>query len=94
MPTKYQKHLLELLGPEYSLKDIDGAPSVCRKLNSRFEIEISGTIRGAKLCVFVWDISRGTGAGAHMLDRTLGITDEATLRHVLDGYALKYSDLA
>ena len=43
MITKNQKELLDFLGPQYSIKTIDGEPCIYRKINSHYDIEISGT---------------------------------------------------
>ena len=45
MASKNQQELLKFLGPEYSMKEIDLELCIYRKINSRYDIEISGTHR-------------------------------------------------
>ena len=45
MASKNQQELLKFLGPEYSMKEIDEELCVYRKINARYDIEISGTHR-------------------------------------------------
>lgn len=54
--------LAEDLGEEYSIRMIDGADCIYRKINSCCDIEISGALsrkRVPEMMVCVWDISLG-----------------------------------
>lgn len=45
MATKNQQELLDYLGPQYFLRNIDGEPCICRNINTRYDLEISGTAK-------------------------------------------------
>lgn len=54
--------LTEELGKEYSIRMIDGADCIYRKINDCCDIEISGALsrkRVPEMMVCVWDISLG-----------------------------------
>lgn len=90
-PTKYQKEIIDFLGPEYQMSDVTGTYSLYRKLNDCYDIEILGTHgRNIPFTVIVCDISSGSPkppvAEAHH--------DITTLRHlerVLDEVCWKYA---
>lgn len=95
MPSKNQKELLEFLGPEYSVKEIDYELCIYRKLNDHYDIEISGTARkNHAFSVFVWDISSGEGVSASIAEKHFDIPDKLTLKNLLDDLAHKYGGLA
>jgi hypothetical protein len=78
MASKNQQELLKFLGSEYSMKEIDLELCIYRKINSRYDIEISGTHRkNHPISVYVWDISNWTD-----------------LKTLLDNLTMKYQDLA
>ena len=91
--SKNEKALLEFLGPDYTMKMIDGAESVYRKINESYDIEIVGTTRkGQKMSVFVWDISRGGGITSQIVERYFDIKEWDELKTLLDQMVEKYSD--
>ena len=45
MYSKNQQELLKFLGPKYTIKEIDMEPCFYRKINHKYDIEISGTFR-------------------------------------------------
>lgn len=89
--TKNQRELLEFLGPEYSMKTIDFGPSLYRRLNDRYDVEIlSATRKGRPASVYVWDISRGVNGRAVIVERHSCIRDRDALKELLDELAGKY----
>ena len=91
MPTKRQKELLDFLGPNYTIKTIDREPCIYRKLNSRYDIEVSGSRNGrSKMRVYVWDISAGEGPAAQIVDLVTDIESAQHLKQVLTDLAQKY----
>ena len=92
MPTKNQKELLSFLGNQYTLKIIDGELCIYRKLNDRYDIEVSGTNRKTnKYFVYVWDISSGSEMSSHIIDQVEDISGKEDLKQVLDKLVKKYS---
>lgn len=95
MASKNQRELLDYLGPEYSMKEIDGELCLYRKINSHYDIEISGTSRSNHpVSVFVWDISSGEGVSAVIVEKHFDISDRSALKALLDELTRKYQDLA
>lgn len=91
MATRNQHTLLKFLGPDYSIKTVDFAPSVYRQLNDRFDIEITGAERkGRPASVYVWDISKGMNGGANVVERHQFIQDWNDLKTLLDEIARRY----
>lgn len=91
MGSKNQQELLKFLGPEYSIKVIDGSPCIYRKFNEHYDLEISGALRTKHpVCVFVWDISNGEGNSAIIVERHFDISDWASLKSLLDELTKKY----
>ena len=94
MASKNQKELLEFLGPNYFMKTVDGEPCICCKINSRYEIEISGTKhKDNPIGVYVWDLSQGDGPHAKMVERQFDFPNRFYLKECLDTLARKYQDL-
>lgn len=86
-PTSNQKRLLSLLGSEYSWKVIDLELCLYRRINSTYDIEISGTSsKGSKICVFVWRDS------VEIVERIFDIKTEYELITLLNRLVKKYSD--
>lgn len=95
MASKNQQELLNYLGPEYSVKEIDYEPCLYRKINAHYDIEISGTSRkNHPVSVFVWDISTGEGVSASIVEKHFDISDWSSLKALLDELTKKYQDLA
>ena len=93
MATKNQQELLDYLGPQYFLRNIDGEPCICRNINTRYDLEISGTAKKKhSLDVYVWDISRGTGTAATIVEQITDISDKEMLKQTLIKLIEKYSD--
>lgn len=93
MGTKNQQELLKFLGPEYSIKTIDGESCLYRKINSSYDIEISGTTRKNRpISVFVWDITKGEDFAASIVEKHFDISDWASLKTLLDTIIQKYRD--
>lgn len=91
--SKNEKALLEFLGPDYTMKVIDGVESVYRKINDNYDIEIVGTTRkGQKMSVFVWDISRGEGIMSQIVERYFDIKEWDDLKTLLDQIVERYSN--
>ena len=94
MPTKNQQELLKFLGPEYSMKTIDLEPCIYRKLNNRYDIEISGTARKKQeIVVYLWDISKVEKQREFIVEQHSKIFNKETLKSVLDKIITTYSDL-
>ena len=69
MYSKNQQELLKFLGPKYTIKEIDMEPCFYRKINHKYDIEISGTFRKNRpINVYVWDISNGEGIDAVIVE--------------------------
>ncbi len=95
MCSKNQQELVKFLGPEYSIKVIDACPCVYRKINSHYDIEISGALRKHHpICVFVWSISGDKGIPLEIVERYFDISDWASLKALLDELTKKYQGLA
>lgn len=89
--TENQKKLLSFLGPEYSVKIIDQVECLYRKINDNYDIEISGALRkGQKVCVFVWDISKGHPT--EIVERHFDIKEWTDLKALLNQIVERYSD--
>lgn len=86
------KHVLELLGKDYSAKQIDGEMCAYRKYNEQYDVEISGCNRKNRpFYVYVWDISNGIGVGAKCVDKSGALNTEDELVDKLVQYENKYS---
>lgn len=95
MASKNQQELLKFLGPEYSMKEIDLELCIYRKINSHYDIEISGTHRkNHPISVYVWDISNGEGNTAIIAEKHFDISNWTALKTLLDNLTKKYQDLA
>lgn len=95
MASKNQQELLKFLGSEYSIKEIDGELCVYRKINACYDIELSGTARkNYPISVFVWDISKGEGVTAVIVEKHFDISGWDSLKGLLDDLTKKYQDLA
>lgn len=95
MASKNQKELLKFLGPGYSIKEIDFGPCIYRRINARYDIEVSGAYRkDYPISVYVWDISNGVHASAVVAEQHNGISDWSALKALLDGLTRKYRDSA
>ena len=93
MATSYQKDLLTFLGPEYSIREIDLEPCIYRKINDKYDIEISGTTRRNRpLGVYVWDISKGSGAEAVIVEKHIDVSNPVALKILLNDLVKKYQD--
>ena len=53
---------LKLLGNDYQMKELDKAPSLCKNISGKFEIEI---IPPEPYTVILWDVTNGSGVCAH-----------------------------
>lgn len=94
MASKNQKELLSFLGPKYFIKTIDGEPSICLSINSRYEIEISGTKhKDTPIGVYVWDLSQGDGPHAKIVERQFDFPNRFYLKEYLETITKKYQDL-
>lgn len=94
MVTKSQRELLEFLGPEYSTREIDCEIVLYRKINSRYDVEISGAARKRHpVSVYVWDVSRGTGVAAEIIEKFFDISNRIALKVILDDITKKYQNL-
>jgi hypothetical protein len=94
--TKKLKAVVAELGPEYSIKTIDAEWVGYRKINDRFDIEISGLNnrrKSFKCAVYVWDISNGVGVGARSVEHIPKITSLESLKQTLDSLVVKYQSL-
>lgn len=91
MITANQNRLLAMLGPDYSVKEIDLEDCIYRKLNSKYDIELSGTARkGRPISIYVWDISNGDGISAQIVEKIHQIKYDVELLTVLNSLAEKY----
>lgn len=92
MGTSNQQRLLDYLGSEYSIKEIDFESCVYRRINDSYDIEISGTARkNHPVSVFVWDISNGEGITSNIVEQHFGVSSWAELKELLDQIIQKYS---
>lgn len=102
MASKNQQELLKFLGSEYSMKEIDLELCIYRKINSRYDIEISGTHRkNHPISVYVWDISNGDGISATMVEKHFDISNWTDLKniagqshHEISGFSLIVSKIS
>lgn len=94
MASKNQQDLLKFLGSEYTTKDIDGEICIYRKINDHYDIELSGTARkNHPISVFVWDISKGEGNSAIIVEKHFDISGRDHLKLLLEDLTKKYLDL-
>lgn len=92
---RYQQELLKFLGTEYSIKTIDGAPCIYRKINDNYDLEILGSLKkNQHFDVIVWDISKGEGLASISVEKIFGISGRAALKSIADELTRKYQDLA
>lgn len=92
--SKNQQKLLEFLGSEYSIEQIDFEPCVYRKINNNYDIEISGTEKANHpVDIYVWNISNGMQGTAHIVEKHFNISDWSNLKALLDDIVKKYQDL-
>ncbi len=71
LPTRKILGIAEQLGPDYSIKWIDGENCVYRKLNNDFDIEVSGLDNNKKsfsCTVFLWSLLPGKSIKATYTD--------------------------
>lgn len=93
MATTYLKETLNFLGPEYQLKYIDGEDCIYRKLSDSYDIEVSGAYKKSNsISIYIWNITRGTGYGAHIVETIHGIKSREELKTTLDSITAKYSE--
>lgn len=87
--TDNQKKLLDFLGSDYSLLPIDGEPCIYRRLNDKFDIEVSGTKRANQpLTIFLWDISQ---RNPRIIETRNHVeNDKQLLKTILDELSSKY----
>ncbi|ARF70684.1 hypothetical protein B7C51_24740 (plasmid) [Paenibacillus larvae subsp. pulvifaciens] len=89
--SKNLKAVLEHLGNQYTVKTIDLEECAYRKLNDRYDIEISGCRKkNGPYHVYVWDITRGTSVAAQIVEQFSDIKGlpqlKATLKHIETKY--------
>ena len=90
-PTKYQKELLTYLGPAYKLQIIDFENCIYRKINDRYDIEISGTYTASHpIMICVWDISKGFNSSSRIIETIQDIRTKEDLKNTLDALIQKY----
>ncbi|WP_187377779.1 hypothetical protein [Paenibacillus senegalimassiliensis] len=90
--SKNLRAVLEYLGEPYTVKVIDLEDCAYRRLNDKYDIEISGCNRKTKpFHVYVWNIQNGDGIGAQIIERSGAIKGLPALKTVLDEYVQKYS---
>lgn len=90
--SKNLKEVLNYLGSEYSAKTIDGEVCAYRKLNDRYDVEISGcNYKRKPFYVYVWDISRGEGIAARLVKQYGPVRDLGQLKDTLDYLADVYN---
>lgn len=93
MYSKNQQELLKFLGPKYTIKEIDMEPCFYRKINHKYDIEISGTFRKNRpINVYVWDISNGEGIDAVIVEKFFDISGWGELKALLENIIEKYRD--
>lgn len=90
--SKNLKEVLKYLGEPYTVKRIDLEDCIYRRINDRFDIEVSGcNKKRSPFYVYVWDISNGTGLGAKIVEQSGPIRDLPKLKSTLESYVTKYS---
>lgn len=90
--SKNLREVLAYLGPDYTVKVIDLEDCAYRKINDKYDIEISGCNRKSRpFHVYVWDTTKGTGPGAQIVDKSGPIKELAALKEKLDEYVERYS---
>ncbi|MCL6615786.1 MAG: hypothetical protein K6T39_01430 [Anoxybacillus ayderensis] len=90
--NKSLKEVLDFLGDSYSVQKIDGMPTVYRKLNDYYDIEIDGCqYKNTPYRVYVWDIRDGMDIKARLIEQSGPIDDLHELKRVLDDYVRKYT---
>lgn len=92
MITSYLKSVLSYLGPEYRFQEIDLEDCIYRKINSSYDIEISGAYKkGNPITVYVWDISKDLMSNAHIVETVGNIKTPEELKSILNSIVSKYS---
>lgn len=80
----------EFLGPMYSVKKIDGVESICRKINDRFEFEVTGFFGTKKMTINLWQRKPHT----ELMAIYSGIYDKEVLADTLGYLSFKYQNLS
>lgn len=66
---KYLNTVLQFLDPEYQSKVIDLEECLYRKISPSYDLEISGVSKkGHPISIYVWDITKGTGYSARIVE--------------------------
>lgn len=86
---KKQQELLDFLGPKYSIKRIDLGDVIYRKINDSYDIEIDASGR-RDTCIYVWDISGGTGITARIVEKHLDVANRNDVKDLLDEIVKRY----
>lgn len=90
--SKNLKEVLNCLGTEYSAKTIDGEVCAYRKINERYDIEISGcNYKRKPFYVYVWDIGRGEGIAARLVEQSGPIRGLEQLKNKVDYLTKAYA---
>lgn len=93
MGIKRLKDTLIYLNSDYSIKTIDGEPCLYRKISNKYDIEVSGLNSSSKtflVDIYVWDISKGIGVMASIVENISGIKSKEELKSILDSLFVKY----
>lgn len=89
--TTYQQEIIDRIG-NYSLKYIDGAWSLWKKLNNHYDVEILGSYsRSEPFTVIVYDISHGDWHPP-VVDQRENLKGLASLEDAVTELEWKYSD--
>lgn len=91
-PNQHFKYVLENLGENYSDKIIDGEHCIYRKINSHYDIEVSGvnsSKRKKSYSIYVWEIS----PDLKVVDELHDIKTISYLERVLDTFVEKYKSM-
>lgn len=89
MRFKTLQETCKFLGPMYSIKVIDGAESIFREIDDRFEFEVCGFFSGKTLTVNLWQRKPHT----ELMAIYSGIAITEDLADTLGYLAFKYKNL-
>ncbi len=88
-PNQHFKYVLECLGENYLDKVIDYEHCVYRKINNRYDIEISGvntSKRKKSYSIYVWE----TSPGLHVIEEIFDVKSISSLKRNLYTIVEKY----
>ena len=90
MGMKKLNEMCQFLGPMYFVKIIDGVESIFRKINDKYEFEITGFLGRSDMCIYLWRRQPHT----ELMAIYSGIKTKEHLADALGYLSFKYQNLS